>query len=235
MAIVVGVLGLMAAIGCGFTRTDWAAVRLDAGQGRGRRRMGEARGRGLIGAGLLEGSVLACVTPCALRWSMRRLNRLRGACACADSSALSPCEGEGRASESRVGKSPINLQVRKSGPRAGGGVPNTPSRSARAAWWSPRRRGRSAPQRPRSRRDAVVPAHAGVFRQTAAAPLGTGHRLRPPRPTRSPPRRPLPSLPHHPPSRHRSGPGPTRRDSRDRRDRRHQGTHDRPPRPAQNF
>ncbi|RLV66712.1 translation initiation factor IF-2 [Streptomyces sp. CBMAI 2042] len=81
---------------------------------------------------------------------MRRLDRLRGACACADSSALSPCEGEACTSESRIGKAPINLQVRKSGPRAGGGVPAS---SAAGLWiraWSPRR----------SR--TVVPVHAGV-------------------------------------------------------------------------
>ncbi len=54
------------------------------------------------------------------------------------------------------------------------------------------------------------------------------HRLRPPRPTRSPPRRPLPPLPHHPPTRHRSGPDPPHRH------RRRQGTHEQPTRPPQN-
>ncbi len=60
------------------------------------------------------------------------------------SSALPPCTGERHALESRTGKASINEQVRKSCPRAGGGVPTNHTQREPHRQLSPRRRGCSA-------------------------------------------------------------------------------------------
>ncbi len=64
----------------------------------------------------------------------------------------------------RTRKVALKAQLRKSGPRAGGGVPRATGCPTRERSWSPRRRGCSGRTRRRRPARPVVPAQAGVFR-----------------------------------------------------------------------